>query len=180
MNWFNVLIAVVISWASCNCLRLARHKSRSWRMSQQTEAASPVIIGEAVSPVIIGGGPAGLTCAIMLARRGGVGNIRVFERLPGYPRSDDSALWENERSYIIGINGRFLCRYRLPPEYLLNSFNSCLCSSIDLHRGQNVLKWIGAMERVEKNSATVLGNFSSSLIYLVTVSTLLRTLIYAL
>ena len=81
-----------------------------------------------IKPVIIGGGPAGLSTAIMLAKRG-YKDIKVYERLPEYPRSNDVATWQRLRSYVIGINGR----------------------------GQNVLKWLGVMDRFDKLAVTVLG-----------------------
>jgi len=60
------------------------------------------------SPVVIGGGPTGLTSAIMLARRG-YSNIKVLDRLAEPAHPDDTSIWGNfdrERSYNIGISGR--------------------------------------------------------------------------
>lgn len=57
------------------------------------------------STAIVGGGPTGLACALMLARRGYRG-ITVLERL-GEPPAPDSEQWGNpERSYNLGIGGR--------------------------------------------------------------------------
>ena len=56
-------------------------------------------------PVIVGSGPAGLACAIMLAKRGW-SNIQVYDRL-GEPPAITSDEWKDaERSYLIGLNGR--------------------------------------------------------------------------
>ena len=85
-------------------------------------------VGTHINPAIIGGGPTGLSTAIMLAKRG-YKDIKVFERLPEYPRSDDEATWQKLRSYVIGVNGR----------------------------GQNVLRWLGVMDRFDKLAVTVLG-----------------------
>ena len=79
---------------------------------------------------IIGGGPAGLSAAIMLARRG-YSDIKVFERLPE-PLGPDSPLWVDftqERSYNIGISGR----------------------------GQRALRALDLMPAIEKRSADVVG-----------------------
>jgi 2-polyprenyl-6-methoxyphenol hydroxylase-like FAD-dependent oxidoreductase len=78
-------------------------------------------------PIVVGGGPIGLSTAIMLAKKG-FNNVKVYERLPEYPRTDDNR-WLNERSYIIGINGR----------------------------GQNVLNWLDVMNKVEEKATTVVG-----------------------
>lgn len=60
--------------------------------------------------VVIGAGPAGLSSAIMLARRG-YSDVRVFEKMSPPPRPDDDSVWGNfkttsDRLYMIGINGR--------------------------------------------------------------------------
>lgn len=80
--------------------------------------------------VIVGGGPAGLSTAIMLARRG-YQNIRVYERLSEPPPPEDPS-WrqiDSERTYNIGISGR----------------------------GQSVLTAIEAMPIVEAHSTSVVG-----------------------
>ena len=79
---------------------------------------------------IIGGGPAGLTTAIMLARRG-YDKIRVYERF-SEPPPPDSPVWssiESDRTYNIGISGR----------------------------GQNVLKYVDAMNTIDQYSTSVMG-----------------------
>ena len=79
---------------------------------------------------IIGGGPAGLSTAIMLARRG-YSNIRVYERLSEPPPPEDPS-WkvvDSERTYNIGISGR----------------------------GQSVLRAIEAMTVLEAHSTSVIG-----------------------
>ena len=83
------------------------------------------------SPVVIGGGPTGLTSAIMLARRG-YSNIKVLDRLAEPAHPDDTSIWGNfdrERSYNIGISGR----------------------------GQNTLRQFGLMDIVDKYSSDVMG-----------------------
>ena len=56
--------------------------------------------------VIVGGGPTGLSTAIMLARRGWK-NIEVWERLQKPPSPDDTAVWgDPSRSYNVGLSGR--------------------------------------------------------------------------
>lgn len=79
---------------------------------------------------IIGGGPAGLSTAIMLARRG-YSNIRVYERLSEPPAPDDPSwrIVDSERTYNIGISGR----------------------------GQSVLRAIEAMTVLDAHSTSVVG-----------------------
>jgi len=55
--------------------------------------------------VVVGGGPTGLACAIMLARRGWT-NIEVWERLPRPPAPTAGEWGDPNRSYCIGISGR--------------------------------------------------------------------------
>mmetsp|Transcript_35322 Transcript_35322/g.56749 ORF Transcript_35322/g.56749 Transcript_35322/m.56749 type:complete len:570 (-) Transcript_35322:2874-4583(-) len=55
--------------------------------------------------VVVGGGPAGLACAIMLARRGWT-NIEVWERLPRPPAPTAGEWGDPNRSYCIRISGR--------------------------------------------------------------------------
>lgn len=55
--------------------------------------------------VIVGGGPTGLACAIMLARRGWT-NIEVWERLRRPPAPTAVEWGDPNRSYCIGISGR--------------------------------------------------------------------------
>lgn len=84
---------------------------------------------------IIGGGPSGLSAAIMLARRGYT-NIRVFERLPE-PMQPDDPRWTDfrqERSYCIGISGR----------------------------GQRALRALDVMGAIEKHSTDVVGRMDWS------------------
>ena len=55
---------------------------------------------------IIGGGPTGLTTAIMLAQKGWT-DIHVYDRLPEPPSPDDEAAWsDTARFYLIGLGGR--------------------------------------------------------------------------
>lgn len=81
---------------------------------------------------VIGGGPTGLTAAIMLARRGYT-NINVYERLAA-PQPPDDPVWltvDAERTYNIGIGGR----------------------------GQSALKELDAMDIVDKYSVPVIGRY---------------------
>ena len=81
--------------------------------------------------VIVGSGPAGLATAIMLARRG-YKKVDVFDRLPEPPSSNASEVWNGflaDRSYNIGLSGR----------------------------GQRALTAIGMMNRIDSNSAVVIG-----------------------
>jgi hypothetical protein len=79
--------------------------------------------------VIVGGGPAGLSTAIMLAKRGWK-QITVLERLSSPFRSDDLNFWQDpERSYNIGLNGK----------------------------GQAALRAIGCWERIDSCCADVVG-----------------------
>jgi kynurenine 3-monooxygenase len=81
------------------------------------------------STIVVGGGPAGLSTAIMLAKRGWSG-ITVLERLPRIPRSDDFQFWQDpERSYNIGLNGK----------------------------GQAVLRSLGCWDRIDACCADVVG-----------------------
>ena len=81
------------------------------------------------STIVVGGGPAGLSTAIMLAKRGWKG-IKVLERLPRIPRSDDYQFWQDpERSYNIGLNGK----------------------------GQAVLRSLGCWDRIDACCADVVG-----------------------
>lgn len=85
------------------------------------------------APVIIGGGPVGLTSAILLARLGAK-SVYVYEQLPRPPKPSES-YWEkfrSERSYNIGITGR----------------------------GQIVLNKFGCLGRVEKYCAEIFGSAS--------------------
>jgi 2-polyprenyl-6-methoxyphenol hydroxylase-like FAD-dependent oxidoreductase len=79
--------------------------------------------------VIVGGGPAGLSTAIMLAKRGWK-QITVVERLSSPSRSDDFEVWQDpERSYNIGLNGK----------------------------GQAALRAIGCWDRIDACCADVVG-----------------------
>lgn len=83
------------------------------------------------SAVIVGSGPAGLTTAIMLARKGYT-NIKLFDRLDEPPHPGDSKFWEdlnNDRSYCIGVTSR----------------------------GQKALRQFDILPRLEKYSAKVCG-----------------------
>lgn len=67
-----------------------------------TEAPAQAI----TEATIIGAGPTGLACAVMLAKRG-VNKINVYERLGKYAKADDTTIWENARSYIVGNQQKF-------------------------------------------------------------------------
>jgi len=54
---------------------------------------------------IVGGGPAGLSLAIGLARRGWSG-ITVLDKRPPPPWPDDGIFGDNSRHYMLGISGR--------------------------------------------------------------------------
>lgn len=83
---------------------------------------------------IVGGGPAGLSSAIALAKFNPNFDITVYDRLSP-PPSSDSIEWENsERSYTIGLNGR----------------------------GQNALKNLGLMKRIDDVSVVVYGRLDWS------------------
>jgi 2-polyprenyl-6-methoxyphenol hydroxylase-like FAD-dependent oxidoreductase len=92
------------------------------------------------SPVVVlGGGPCGLTSAVMLARRG-YSNISVIEKLPEPAPCDDAAHWndyrdgQGDRFYNIGINGR----------------------------GQKTLKKLGLMDLVDEYAFEVAGRIDWS------------------
>eukprot|EP00966_Prymnesium_polylepis_P046244 1071098-Prymnesium_polylepis.1 len=72
-------------------------------------AIVPVALGLVAPPsntLIVGAGPAGLSTAIALARRG-YKNIEVVDRLPPPPALDDTDTWsDTARFYLIGIGGR--------------------------------------------------------------------------
>ena len=82
---------------------------------------------------IIGGGPAGLTTAIALAKRG-YRDITVYDKLTRPPASDSDEWMNSERSYTIGLNGR----------------------------GQNALRKLGIMKKIDQSAVSVLGRLDWS------------------
>lgn len=81
------------------------------------------------STIVVGGGPAGLTTAIMLACRGWE-NIVVVDRRAAPLEADDAAAWlDFSKNYLIGLGGR----------------------------GQNALQEIGVWEEVKQFATVVVG-----------------------
>lgn len=76
---------------------------------ETTTQHSTQLSGKNGNVIVVGAGPAGLTTAIMLARRGYT-NVKVFERLLPPPATDD-AVWNDfenasSRNYNIGVSLR--------------------------------------------------------------------------
>ena len=82
-----------------------------------------------LSTAIVGAGPAGLSTAIMLARRGWK-NIHVYDKLAAPADPDDKSVWSDAaKFYLIGLGGR----------------------------GQNSLKSLGVWDEVERRAQYVVG-----------------------
>ena len=82
-----------------------------------------------LSTAIVGAGPAGLSTAIMLARRGWK-NIHVYDKLAAPADPDDTSVWSDAaKFYLIGLGGR----------------------------GQNSLKSLGVWDEVERRAQYVVG-----------------------